>query len=92
MSRKSSKKAKLVKEIRGLESKARRSRVELYKLAIDAKIKKTKPGENVFCVLGWGEVPSAICDALRKIYTKEGWKVGFPMDSRGDGGYIELSK
>lgn len=88
-----SKRSKLAKKIENLESRVRKSKVELYKLAIDSKIKKRhKPGETIVCFLEYGQLSSATCEALTKIYSKEGWKVSFPMDSRGDGGYIELSK
>jgi hypothetical protein len=83
--------AELVKEIIKTESIVRKLKVELYTMIIDQEIKKSKPGENVACILGYS-VPSEICDSLAKIYNKKGWEVSFPIDSRGDGGYIELRK
>lgn len=77
-----------------LYSKVKReSRVERVIAVIDEKIKKEyKPGKSVIIFLEHGQVPQYLCRVLTKHYTKSGWEVRFPADSRGDGGYIELNK
>lgn len=71
----------------------RESRVERVRKIVDEEIEKQyKPGRTVIVCLDWGRVPQYLCEALTRHYTKQGWKVSFPADSRGDGGYIHLDK